>query len=826
MSLQFLKIVLHNYGQFEHEEILFPEGISAFIGKNGTGKTTILDAIPFAFYGESPNQNMDDVMHFNAPPRSHCYVELYFILNDHRYKLVRDLKRTNNTYLELSNGTRIVTKKKDVTEHVKNKLLKMDYTTFCNAFYARQKEVAALTNMKPTERVETITKLLRFQAFDVASEIKKAEKKEIEEEIVRLKRDNINEDDANQRILDMQEQIKQIEEEILLNENQLKEEVTSYELLKKEKEIADLSFQSFVRMNESIESTKKQIQMNETRNLIPNEQRLTLLFQKQEKLKELEGSKEKVELYAKKRDEMLDLKGKYEQKVKIFRDLKNIKEAFDRDKEHSATLTKEIESSSGLKTNLEQMEKKKDYLQSELDKTRETIHQQEMEHRDLTGKVKDKNESKNKFLSLGKESPCPTCGQALGEKYDQEIDAINQFLTEAKPVWTKQKEEIDVLRKHFASLQTNQQTNDKELRTAQQKVIQFEKATANLQIVNAELKRKKQEFDARKVEYEEYKEVQFDQELMQKIETAYQTYQKNYNDYVTISAEVKQIPEIQDFVEETKSIITSLKEDLLKYEQQKKDLGFDLESYQQLGNRLDQMHHNITSKREHIHARKLDNKTIQQRIDELKEKLEQNKENNKKVVSLTKQSHLKDLLIKGYKECKRNILEEIAPILSGEMSQDIRTLTDGRYDYIELDSTFLPFMEKDGQLKPINFFSGGEESVLAISLRLAISKMLAESTGQELDFLALDEVFAYLDKDRIDNVARLLDDMSQHLSQIFIITHEDHIKDFATNTLEVRLTSKGSSTTKWLKKVGRASTDHQFEKVQQILDEYVVPVNA
>ena len=44
-------LVINNIRSYDHEEVVFPRGISLFEGDIGSGKSTILMAIEFALFG-------------------------------------------------------------------------------------------------------------------------------------------------------------------------------------------------------------------------------------------------------------------------------------------------------------------------------------------------------------------------------------------------------------------------------------------------------------------------------------------------------------------------------------------------------------------------------------------------------------------------------------------------------------------------------------------------------------------------------------------------------------------------------------------------------
>ena len=89
----------------------------------------------------------------------------------------------------------------------------------------------------------------------------------------------------------------------------------------------------------------------------------------------------------------------------------------------------------------------------------------------------------------------------------------------------------------------------------------------------------------------------------------------------------------------------------------------------------------------------------------------------------------------------------------------------------------------DGELKPV--ISGGEDDIVNLALRLAISQMIADRAGQSFSLLVLDEVFGSLDDTRRDNVVSLLQNLKNRFEQIILITHVESIHDALDNCLWV-----------------------------------------
>ncbi len=132
---------------------------------------------------------------------------------------------------------------------------------------------------------------------------------------------------------------------------------------------------------------------------------------------------------------------------------------------------------------------------------------------------------------------------------------------------------------------------------------------------------------------------------------------------------------------------------------------------------------------------------------------------------------------------RKHLNASIRPRLAELASEFLAELTDGRYTTVEIGADFAPTVIEDGEPKPI--ISGGEEDILNLCLRLALSNMLAERAGQSFSLLMLDEVFGSLDEGRRTNVLGLLEKLNQRFEQILVITHLDDIKDGVQSLIEI-----------------------------------------
>ena len=113
-------------------------------------------------------------------------------------------------------------------------------------------------------------------------------------------------------------------------------------------------------------------------------------------------------------------------------------------------------------------------------------------------------------------------------------------------------------------------------------------------------------------------------------------------------------------------------------------------------------------------------------------------------------------------------LASLAPSLSESASEYLVTLTEGSLTQITLTDDFEPMVTAaNGSTRPVAMLSGGEESLVALSLRLAIGDEVISGEGS---LLVLDEILGALDEERRTLVTKTLRDLGR---QVFLVHHGD-----------------------------------------------------
>lgn len=151
----------------------------------------------------------------------------------------------------------------------------------------------------------------------------------------------------------------------------------------------------------------------------------------------------------------------------------------------------------------------------------------------------------------------------------------------------------------------------------------------------------------------------------------------------------------------------------------------------------------------------------------------------------TEREHLK-LARSLISEYAAYLLGVVRGRLEGVVGEVLGEITDGRYDTVFIDEDFTPLINDMGEDYPAERFSGGEQDDIAIALRIALSRYLAEVRGvQDATVLIFDEIFGSQDEERRANLIRALRTQEAHFPQIFLISHVGEVQEEFETTLRV-----------------------------------------
>ena len=172
------EIKLHNFISHRDTSLLLEKGITIFVGHNGSGKSSIIDAITFALFGEHTRKSNKNLI---LRGTSSSYVRLNFYVNSREYSAYRQLGSLGQSIsakLDLvSDSNNIINKpivageRKQFGESVSAEVAKtlgMDYKKLKLATIIQQGELNRIIEFHPKDFKELLNGMIGIDRLDLA----------------------------------------------------------------------------------------------------------------------------------------------------------------------------------------------------------------------------------------------------------------------------------------------------------------------------------------------------------------------------------------------------------------------------------------------------------------------------------------------------------------------------------------------------------------------------------------------------------------------------------------------------------------------------------
>ena len=165
--INFTKIRFKNllsYGNTFTEIELDSVKKTLLIGKNGFGKSCMIDAVTFALYGK-PFRKINKSNLINSINKSELVTEIEFYIGSNYYKIIRGIKP--NIFEIYCNDVLVQqdAKVKDYQDHLERYILKMNYKSFTQVVILGSARYTPFMQLTAADRRSVIEDLLDIQIF-------------------------------------------------------------------------------------------------------------------------------------------------------------------------------------------------------------------------------------------------------------------------------------------------------------------------------------------------------------------------------------------------------------------------------------------------------------------------------------------------------------------------------------------------------------------------------------------------------------------------------------------------------------------------------------
>ncbi|MCY3854164.1 MAG: SMC family ATPase [Thaumarchaeota archaeon] len=182
-------IELNNFLSHSFTKLKFDKGLTIFIGHNGSGKSSIIDAITFALFGKHVRKSNKSLIKKGC---NQAYVKIQFSTNRKTYEAIRKIDRNGEMYshlIEINENEELLLvsgERKQFGESMTKQIesiLGMGFTKLKITSIVQQGELNAIIKSKPKEFKEIINSLIGINKLDIASSAMRIIKKKFRESV-------------------------------------------------------------------------------------------------------------------------------------------------------------------------------------------------------------------------------------------------------------------------------------------------------------------------------------------------------------------------------------------------------------------------------------------------------------------------------------------------------------------------------------------------------------------------------------------------------------------------------------------------------------------
>lgn len=763
---------LTNFRQHAATRFDFEPGITGIVGRNGAGKSTVLEAIAWALYGQAAARGAkDSIRNLRAPARAGVRVALTFDLGSHTYRVVRSLA-TAELYLDDS-PTPMASSLSAVTD-VLQRVVGMTRQEFFQTYFTGQKELQVMGAMSPAERGAFLSRVLGYDQLRVAQDSLRERRRDLTGQLAGMRTTlpdpaalALAQAAAGQALRGASDRYAAIEGQ---HAAAIQAEASARPLWEQaeQRHAAHATLATEIRGMERdalrLADHVRDLSL-ELESLAGERSVLTLLDAELVDLPRVQAERNAQESLHRAHLQREQLAGeaarlRWRAGQLGLRMAEIPVEGIDREawaadlgdlvQRRTACLADERSARSAWTAQLQSARSERDHLRAQF---------------------RQRTAERERIVALGVDAPCPTCTRVLGEHRTLLLDAIDRELSALLLQGTTASEQVSRLEAEPEALaqlvamaeQLNSQQVELQRHIQAAESASQERARILADVLDVD--RQHDEVTARLAALP----AGYDAAAHATVEREVARLTAMQERATRLRAQIERIPVVEMARVRAEADQEQLAARRATLERQMQALGHSEEGYVAA---RDGYRAVVDAQR----AAELSLVRAQAELDAARREAASTSQAvadaaraQAAAERVGRETRLHHELDRIYSGLRTELNDQLRPELSAIASDFLATLTQGRYAELELDEQFNVVVIEDGRPKTV--ISGGEEDLTNLALRLAISQMIAERNGHRLNLLILDEIFGALDEQRQASVVDLLQSLGNQFEQVVLITH-------------------------------------------------------
>ncbi len=788
--MKLLRLRLDNFRQHIATDIRFADGMTAIVGANGAGKTTILEAITFALYGVQ-RKTKESIRFFWAEPRSKMRVTLDFVFEGRSYRLERTTTDSSLIDVTLEPHTVKATGLSEVKSACE-RLLRLTYDQFKNSFCAEQKNLTFLQFNTHTRRQEQVAKMLGFDRLKLAAELARERGK-----IYRGEAEGIAQTIGDP--VRLRSELQESKDELAKAKTAQKLATELCEVLsaqvkpaEERKALADEYFRLtqdgkvFKGQEEALESSRKRAEeaaakaesdARRLRELLPAQEEcnaLEMVVQELGQLREIELGREKIAAELTRLEAEIGAVG---QKIAALgqTDIEAARKAArDAGANHTNAMN-ELRAAEAV------WSKSKQDAQAGLSTAQ--------------AELKQATAALTKAQELARKGICPECGQPTTATAEARLKCLLAELETAEMVAREAItlfQAVEIRPKVVFDAEEVLDTARTASARAQEDLNAAEKIDAHAGALREERAEKTRLAEVHRLELSKSIPL-YDRKRHVEAEARLRELKPKRDECLRLAGAEERLATALSTLEAAKKEIEEARVAFLKLKTERDKLPFASsgEATEALA-QFEEIRLKVSAAAAQKEQAEMLAKHSLARLEQAEERIKTYERDEANLKERRSQALLHETADKELKLLREELNLIIRPDLEVRASENLSLLTNGRYPVLELDEEFIATVIEDGIQKHV--ISGGEEDIVALALRMALSELIQERQGRPMSLMILDEVFGSLDADRRQAVLERLQAIRGRFAQILVISHIEEINQVADQCMFLTRDEKSRAT--------------------------------